>query len=137
MRVAGETAAVAELAPKIGQLSRRQAAFQKCSRVDTRRGVRLKMHLVPAVAFRAGPEQMVETYLHHGRSGKIGGDMPAYPGTRVISLQHHSHGIPADDVANPSLQLNVARIRRLLAQIDGVLVRGVERRLGQHQAAMG
>jgi hypothetical protein len=61
--------------------------------------------------------------------------VPTNPRAAVLGLQNRSHRIPADPVADPGFQLNIARISRLFGNTDGVFVGRIQRRLRDHQTA--
>ena len=134
MRIGGQAAAVAKLAAEVAQLRLRQAALQVGAGIDAWGGVRLEMHLVAFAGGGAGAKHMVQAHLHHGRCGQVGGDVAADAGAAVERLQHHGHGVPADDVGEAGLQLDVAGILRLILKVDGVLVGCVEGGLRQHHS---
>ncbi len=90
----------------------------------------LNVDNVTAVVGAAVAEDMVEAHLHQGGGGRVGGDMPAQAGARIIGLKHHGHGVPANDVLDTLLDIHVARIRRLQLGRNGVPVGGVEGRGG-------
>ena len=97
----------------------------------------LKVHLVTPVTIGARTEYMIEAHFHHRGSRQIGGDVTTHPGSTIGALQHHGDRVPANDVGDPSLQVNITGIGRLILQLDSVLVRSVERSLRQHQAPVG
>ena len=55
----------------------------------------------------------------------------------VVGLQDHRGGIPAEDVLDTALQLDVPRVGGLVGQRNGVLVGRVERRVREHDALLG
>ena len=132
MRIGGQAAAFAELAAEVPQLRLRQAAFQVGAGIDSGGGVGLEMHLVPFAGSVPSPKHMVQAHFHHGGRGQVRGDVAAHAGAAVERLQHHRHGVPADDVGETGLQFDVAGILRLIFEVDGVLVGRVEGGLRHH-----
>ena len=71
-------------------------------------------------------EKVLQTDLEHRGPRRVGADVAADPGAAVVAAQHHRHGVPAVDVLDALLELDVAGVGRLLLQRDGVAIRGVE-----------
>ena len=63
--------------------------------------------------------------------------MPADAGPAVIRLQDHRHRVPAKNVLDCGFEFQVARVVWLCAKWNGVFVRRVHRRVGQHDTAAG
>ena len=136
VRIARQAAAFAELATEVGELGCRQPPLEERPGIDPGRRVRLEVHLIAPVLSARRPEHVIEPHLHHGGGREVSGDVTADTRAGVVSLQHHGHRIPADDVADPGFQLDVARVPRLLPHVDRVLVGGVQRGVRQHQPPM-
>ena len=77
------------------------------------------------------PEEVVEADLVEGRGRGVRREVTADPGEPAVRPEDHRHGIPADQPADPQLELLVAREERLLLGADRVDVAG----LGQRRQA--
>ena len=60
------------------------------------------------------PEEVVKTHFKQIRGRSVAGQMPAQFAGLVVSLHHHGHRIPPQDVAQSALYFQVAGIVRLL-----------------------
>ncbi len=126
MGIRGQAAALLQLAAVVIELRLGQAAFEVGARVDAGRGVRLDADEIAAVVVGLVAEEVVEADLHHRGGRSVGADVAADAGAAVVGSQHHRHGIPAQDVLDAGLEVDVARIGRLLLQRDRVAVGGIE-----------
>lgn len=63
--------------------------------------------------------------------------MAADAGTAVITPEHHRHGVPAVDVFDAPLDLDVAGVGGLLFERDGVAIGGVQRRILDDDVGIG
>ena len=124
VRVAGEPAALGQLAAEVLELFLRQPAFQERAGVDARRGVALEVDHVAFVAVAAA-EEMVEGHLVEGGRRGVGGDVAADAVFVAVGAHHHGHGVPADQALDAALDLAAARVGHLLVGVDGVDVGSV------------
>ena len=88
--------------------------------------MRLGNDQVATVVRRALAEDMVEANLHHGRSRGVGRYMTAYASARILSLQYHGHGIPAQYILDGLLEIDVTGIVRLSGDLNGIEIGGIE-----------
>ena len=136
VRVGAQPATGLQLAAKVTQLLLTQASFDKSPGIDTRGSMGLGQHQVTTVFLRASTEKMLEADFQHGRCGSIGGDMPAYAGTFILSAQYHCHGVPAHNVLDLFFQRDITRISGLLGNRYGIDIGRVERCLAEHSTAV-
>ena len=125
VRVGTEARGGARLAPEVVELVDAEATLEERARVDARRRVALVEDLVAAAAAVLAPEEMVEPDLVERGRGGIRGEVPTDPRELVVGAQDHGDRVPADQPADPSLHLLVARERRLLFRADRVDVAGL------------
>jgi hypothetical protein len=107
-----------------------QAAFQKGPGIDAGGGVGLEEDeiaaVVAGVAGAAVAEEVVEGDFHQRSRRGVGGDVAAHTRPRISRLHHHRHRIPADDGLDALLDFQFTGIGRLLGDVDGVAVGGVQ-----------
>ena len=134
----GRKAARPRLAPEAEQVLLAQAALQEGAGVDPRRGVALDHDQVAAVVVRRGVEEVVEADVVERGGGSEGRDVPAQALVVVVGAHHHRHRVPADDAADPPLQVSVARRRFLRPDRDRVQVGGgrLVRKVGAGAASL-
>ena len=116
------------------QVLLRQPAFQPCSRIHPRRGMRLK---VDQVATLTGAEEMVVAHLEQIGDRCIGGEVPAQLGRDLVGMHHHRERVPAHQRADPAFDLQIAGVLRLVGQRNGVAVGCVEHRRHRHAQRAG
>ena len=132
MRVGAQALAGYGLAAEVVELILGQAALEERPGVDARSGVALVEDLVTCRAVGVlAPEEVVEADLVEGRRRGVRGQVAADPGEPAVRPQDHRHRVPADQPADPQLELLVAREERLLLRTDRVDVAG----LGQRRQA--
>ena len=132
MRIGGQPAL--QLAPEAVQLARREPPLDISARVDARRGVALEVDHVAAAGVILPAEEVVEAHLVERRRRGVGRDVPADPVLAHVRFHDHRHRVPADDALDPPLQIEIARIGRLLFDRDRV---HVGRLRGDRQANAG
>ncbi|MNP07340.1 hypothetical protein D3C76_993610 [compost metagenome] len=118
MRIGRNTVAVG-LAAEVVQLCFVQATFQISAPVNARRGVALDVHHVATELLGAATEEVLEAHIvENGRRG-IGGDVPTH--VRMLAgAQHHGQRVPADVGVYPAFYGQVAGIRLLTVQWNGI-----------------
>ena len=117
MRIGGKAAAGLQFTAKIFELLFGEAAFQKCARIDSGRGVALKIDDVAFELRRARAEEMVEAdFVQRGGRG-VGGNVAA--DVVLFAIRAHDHGdrIPANEALDAPLEFLIAGEIRL--QADG------------------
>ena len=87
--------------------------------------------LVAGAAVVLAPEEVVEPDLVEARRRRVGREVAADPAEAVVRAEDHRDRVPADDPADPELDLLVTREERLLLRADRVDVAG----LGQRRQA--
>ena len=123
--VGGEPLAV-HLLPEVVELVLGEEPEQEGAGVDARRRVALDEDQVAALVLPGrAPEVVVPDVVEH-RPRREAGDVAAHVGV-AVGADHHRHGVPADDVPDALLELEVARERRLPLDRDGVHVGGAGR----------
>ena len=123
VRIGGDPLAVDLLAEHV-ELGLAEAPLEEGARVDPGRGMALHVDEVPAVALRGGVPEVVEAHVvERGRGGEAR-DVAAQLEVLAAGAQHHGHRVPAHDVAQPVLDLHVARERLLQVRRDRVDVGG-------------
>ena len=109
MRIRGKPAAGFEFAPEIFKLLARKPAFEKRARVDSGRGVALKVNDVAFEFRRMRAEKMVEAdFVERGR-GSVGGDVPADVVLFAVRAHHHGQRVPANQALDAAFELLIAR----------------------------
>jgi hypothetical protein len=116
------------LEPEVVQLLLVQAALDERPGVDARRGVALEVHLVPGHPAVLAPEEVVEADLVEGGRTGVGGQVAADGLRPDVGPDHHHGGVPADEGADPALEVLVPRELGLGRGGDGVDVRRRDRR---------
>ena len=114
MRIGAQPPFGGDLAAKVPKPRFAQPPFQEGAGIHPGRRVRLHMHLIAAVFRPRGAEDVVEAHLHHRRGGEVGGDVAADARTGIVCLQHHRHGVPAQDVLDAGFHLHAAGVGGLL-----------------------
>mmetsp|Transcript_14414 Transcript_14414/g.43118 ORF Transcript_14414/g.43118 Transcript_14414/m.43118 type:complete len:959 (+) Transcript_14414:868-3744(+) len=120
MRVAGEALA-AHLLAEVHDLLEGQAALQVRPRVGTGRRVALNVDLVAHTArvALAAPD-VVLAHLPHVADGREGADVAAHARGAAVAVADHHGGVPAHEVGDAALDLEVAGVLRLHVGRDGV-----------------
>ena len=98
------------------------------------RGVALEVDLVAVAAVALAPEEVVEADLVQRGGGGVGGKVTAEPVELVVRAVDHDHRVPADECADPSLDVLVAGEPGLLLARNGVDVVGLHH--GRHAHAL-
>ena len=101
------------------------AAFQKCTRINSRRRVALKVNEIARLVAVAGMEKMVEPNFQQGSQRRIGRDVATDSGVLFILPMDHRHGIPTNQALEPTLDLAVTRVGNLVLNPNGVGIRSV------------
>src|SRR4029077_18595425 len=96
-------------------------------RIDSGRGMPLKIDDVAFAILAAGAKEMIEGDLVKRGRRSIGGNVAA--NSRLLAIGAHNHGerIPASETFDAPLDFLISGIRRLGAGGNGVYVRGVGR----------
>ena len=113
MRIRRQAAALGQLLPEVLQLLFGEAAFEVGAGVDAGRGVALEVNLVAAAGGVAALEKVVLTHLVDTGRRREGGNVAAEGAVLEVGLDHHGHGVPADQTLDTPLQVAVARLGRL------------------------
>ena len=123
----------ADFLPEVVHLRRREAAEHERPRVHAGRGVALHEHEIAAVPVGGRVPEMVEADVVEHRRGREARDVAA--DVRVlVRAEHHRHRVPADEMADLLLDVEVAGEPHLLLHRDRVDVRGVR---GERQVRAG
>src|SRR3954451_24988566 len=88
-------AVTTNLATEVIELLVGQAAFEKRTRVHTRRGVTLDVHLVAAAAVALPAEEVIEPDLVERRGRGVRRQVTAEAIESVVGAIHHGDGVPA------------------------------------------
>ena len=72
--------------------------------------MRLRQHQITSAR---RTEDMVKRRFQRGGSRGVGGDVAPQAGSFILSTQYHRRRIPTNDVFNPFLDFQIARIRWL------------------------
>ncbi len=125
--VAGEPARAgfwcSDLLPIMGQVVFAQAPFEKGTRVNTGRRMRLVEHQVAAEPMVAGAKEVVEADFEQIRRTGVTGDMPTEFAIRLVGPYHHGQGIPTHQRGHALFGGEVAGKGRLLLDADAVDIR--------------
>ena len=105
--------ALGDLLAEAEQVLLAEPALEERAGVDARRGVALHVDEVAAVLLARRVPEVVEADLVERRGRLVGGDVPAELGGLRVGAQHGRHRVPADDRADPVLELEVAGVRIL------------------------
>ena len=90
------------------------------AREYSRGRVALGKDQVAAVGLARSVPEVVESDVIEGGARREARDMAAQLTGDLVGADHHGHGVPADDRAQPPLDAGVARIALLLEGQDGV-----------------
>src|SRR5690606_522736 len=123
VRVGADAAAV-DFHAEVVQLRFADPAFHERARVHTGRAVALDVEQVTGVVFAGCAPEVVEADVVERGRGAEGGDVAAQVAGLAVGAHHHRHRVPADQRADPPLDLRVAGGLGLLAGRDGVDVIG-------------
>ena len=127
MRIRGQAAG--EFAAELVQLIGRQPSLDVTARVDPGRRVALEVDHVAAAGMILTAEEVVEADLVQRRRRSVGRNVPADAVIVLIRLDDHRHRVPANDRLDPPFNVEIAGIRRLFLDRNGVDVG----RLGCHR----
>ena len=111
---------LAQLAAEAVERGGIEAAFQKAARVHAGAGVALEEHQIAVFARAVPPEEVVEADFQQFGAAGIRRQVPADAVALLVGPHHHRHRVPADDVADFALHLDVAGVHGLLRGVDGV-----------------
>ena len=125
MGVGREPAPRTQLAAEVVQVLFVEPPLDIGPGIYSRRRVRLEEDLVAVVTLARSAEEMVEAHLVQVADRGVRGDVAAEGLVGRVGADHHGHGVPSDDVADPVLEFVAAGIGRLLVGGDGVDVRRV------------
>ncbi len=124
-------ALAARLAPVVVEVLLVEPALEEGARIDARRRMRLE---VDEVAVLAAAEEVVEAHLEEVRGRRVARDVAAQLAARAIGAHHHRERVPAHQGRDARLDVQVALVRRLLGEPDGVHVRRGEHLRQRHAA---
>ena len=127
VRVRGQAAA-ADLLAEAVELLVGQPPLEERARVVAGRRVALEVDEVAAVLVGRRVPEVVEADLVERRQRLVAGDVAAELGGQLVGAHDHRDRVPADDRAQPALELRIAGERRLAVGRDRVDVGGVEAR---------
>ena len=99
-----------------------QPPFEEGARVDAGGRVPLEVDEVAAEVLGGGAPEVVEPHVVQRGGGGEAGDVAAEIQVALAGAQHHRDRVPADDRAQPVLELVVARGALLEVRRDGVEV---------------
>ena len=116
--------AVLDLLAEAVELLLAEATLEERAGIDARRAVALDVDLVAAALVVLAAEEVVEADLVEARRGLVGGDVTADLEALAVGRRDHDRGVPADERADPALDLLVAREPRLALRRDRVEVVG-------------
>src|SRR6266581_1754108 len=125
VRIRRKPAAGLQLAAKVFELLRAEAALQKRASVNAGRGVALKINRVAFEFIRTRAEEMVETHLVKRGRGSVGRNVPADIMLHAIGANDHGERIPANQAFDAPLEFLISGEKRLEARRNGVRVRRV------------
>src|SRR5581483_3189022 len=125
MRVAGKPA-TARLATEPIEVGLAGPPFEEGPRVDAGRRVPLDEDLVPESTLILAVKEVVEADLIERGCGGVGGQMAADAIEAAVGAGHHHGCVPAHEITDPTLEIFVARIERLVRDGDGVDVVGAD-----------
>src|SRR5690606_1195218 len=97
---------------------------------DARGDVTLEVKQITTVLLAASAEEVVVANFVDGRRGSEGRHVTAEVQVFLGGAQHYHHGVPADDGADATFHLQIARVSRFVTGRDGVDVVAI--RLGSH-----
>ncbi len=120
--------AVLHLLAEAEQLLLVESALEDGTRVDAGGGVALDEDLVAATGVVLATEEVVEPDLVEARCRLVRRDVAADLEARPVRVGDHHRGVPADEGADPALDVLVAREPRLALWRDGVDVVGAAQR---------
>ena len=120
MRIGRQARRGLQFASEIFQLVFSDAAEQKRTCIDARRGVALKKHLVGRLSSFLAVEEMVEGDFIERCGRGIGRNVSADAWTLLIRPHDHRHGIPTDDAFDAAFDRAIAGIRGLFGNGDCV-----------------
>ena len=123
VRVAGQPLA-ADLHAEAVQVLLGEAALQEGPGVDAGGGVTLEVDVVTGPTVVLSPEEPVETHLVEGGRRGEGGQVSADAVGRLVGVDHHRGGVPADERPDAALDELIAWEPRLVLGGDGVDVGG-------------
>src|SRR5690606_1275198 len=135
--VGGQTVAI-DLLTEVVELLLGETPFEEGAGVDTGRRVSLEVDEVSTMVFTGAAEEVVEPDVVEGCGRGESGDVAAEVGTGLLACAHH-HGqrVPADDAANLTFHVHIARHSLLFASRNGVAIGGGYRRIGKCQRVAG
>ena len=120
--------AVLDLLPEPRQLLLVEPPLEERAAVDAGRGVALDEDLVAAAGVVLAAEEVVEADLVEARGRLVRRDVTADLEPLAVGAGHHHGGVPADEGADPALDVLVAGEPRLALRRDGVDVVGAAQR---------
>ena len=129
--------AVLDLLAEPVELLLGEPALEEGAGVDAGRAVALDVDLVAAARVVLAAEEVVEADLVEAGGGLVGRDVTADLEALAVGAGHHDRGVPADEGADPALDLLVAGEPRLALGRDGVDVVGAAQRRDARPASRG
>ena len=114
------TAGVGQLLAEAIELALRQAPLEECSSVNAGGGVPLEKDLVSASGCIGAAEKVVEAHLVERCRRRVGRDVAADADAGPLSSVHHDGRIPADELADATLESLITGEPRLDLRRDGV-----------------
>ena len=126
MRVAGQP--TTDLAAEPVEVGLPESALEERPGVDPGGSVSLNEHLITVGAVGLTPEEVVEPDLVEGGGRRVGGQVAADAVKAAVGPGHHDGRVPADEVADASLEVFVAWVGGFVGGRDRVDVVGHARR---------
>ena len=116
----GRNALAVHFLTEVVQLLFGQTTFGEGTGVDARGDVTLEVDQIATVLLAASAEEVVVADFIDGRGRGEGRHVTAEVQVFLGGAQHYHHGIPADDGADATFHLQVARVSRFVAGRNGV-----------------
>ena len=112
MRIAGESLAV-DLLAEVDQLLFADAPFEKCAGIEAGRGMPLQVNEIASVVLCRGVPEMIESDIVERRRRGIARDVAAELARLLVRAHDDGHRVPAGERGDATLDVEVARARRL------------------------
>ena len=125
VRVGGHAVLGGDLLAEAVEVLLAEAAHREGAGVDAGGGMSLEEDVVAAAGVAAPAEEVVEAHLVHRGDGGVGGEVPADGDAGALGAMDDHRRVPAVDVAQLLLELDVTGVLGLLIRGDRVhVVRG-------------
>src|SRR5881396_3271822 len=118
MRIRREATAGSQFAAEVLQMLLIESSLQEGARIDTRRGVTLKVNDVSLLVRPSCTEEVIEADFVQRCGRGISRDVPTDATLFAVGSYHHRQRIPAHQTLNAPLDFTAAGINRLLVNLD-------------------